>query len=52
MDATEIQLAVAKKKTLTNEQEKLADTDFDGQTSIMDATAIQLFVAKKITEFK
>ena len=52
MDATEIQLAVAKKKTLTQEQEKLADTDFDGEISIIDATAIQLFVAKKITEFK
>ncbi len=52
MDATEIQLAVAKKITLTQKQEKYADTDFDGEVSVMDATAIQLFVAKKITEFK
>ena len=52
MDATEIQLAVAKKITLTEEQEKYADTDFDKEVSVMDATAIQLFVAKKITEFK
>ena len=51
MDATEIQLAIAKRKTLTAEQEKFADTDRDGKVSVMDATAIQLFVAKKITEF-
>ncbi len=52
MDATEIQLAIAKRKTLTDEQKQFADTDFDGEISIMDATAIQLYVAKKITEFK
>lgn len=46
MDATVIQLAIAKKTTLSDTQTLLADTDRDGGISVMDATDIQRYIAK------
>lgn len=48
MDATAIQLHIAKISSLSTHQINNADTDGDGEVSIMDATEIQLFVAKLI----
>ncbi len=45
MDATEIQLIVAKLKPMV-ESITVADADCDGQISVLDATAIQLKIAK------
>ena len=50
-DATAIQLHLAKKQLLTEEQLKRADTKKDGEITVLDATTIQLLVAKLITEF-
>ncbi|MBR2280604.1 MAG: starch-binding protein [Ruminococcus sp.] len=50
-DATLIQKALAKITTLSAEQEKLADTDFNGDVNIKDATRIQKYVAKLIDSF-
>ncbi len=52
MDATQVQLHVAKIVNLTGDSLLCADTDNDQEISIMDATEIQLFVARIITEFK
>ncbi len=46
MDATKIQLAIAKKTTLNSAQTLLADVDRDNQISVMDATGIQRYIAK------
>ncbi len=51
MDATEVQLHIAKIKILTGDNLLSAETDRDGIVSIMDATEIQLFVARIITQF-
>lgn len=51
IDATELQLYMAKKVELSSEQIPLSDTDKDGEISVLDATAIQLYMAKIITEF-
>ena len=51
MDATEIQLHIAKTKTLTDDALSRADTDKDTKVSIMDATAIQRYIAKLISGF-
>lgn len=48
MDATAIQMHVAKLQSLTASQSKNGDTDGDGEITIMDATEIQMFVAKLI----
>lgn len=48
MDATAIQLHIAKISSLSTHQINNADTDGDGEVSIMDATEIQLFVAELI----
>lgn len=50
LDATHIQMHLAKLITLTSEQLALADTDRDGKLSILDATQIQLFLAQLIPE--
>ncbi len=50
-DATAIQLHIAKKQMLTQEQLKRADTKKDGEITVLDATMIQLLVAKLISEF-
>ena len=50
MDATEVQLAVAKIITLNEDRNRCADADRDGETTIMDATQIQKFVARVITQ--
>ncbi len=50
MDATEVQLAVAKVITLSEDRNRCADADRDGETTIMDATQIQKFVARVITQ--
>lgn len=47
VDATAIQLHLARIKTLTNDQIKRADTNGDSKTTILDATQIQFFLAKK-----
>lgn len=46
MDATEIQLQVARLKTMDELHMLLSDVDRDGDVSVMDATEIQLFVAR------
>ena len=46
MDATKIQLYMAKLATLNSTATLLADTDRDGEVSVIDATAIQLYMAK------
>ena len=51
MDATAVQLHVARMNLLDDRVLHLADTDKDNDISVMDATAIQLFVARIITEF-
>lgn len=50
LDATAVQLHVAKIKSLTSSQSKKGDIDRDNEITIMDATEIQLFVAKYISE--
>lgn len=50
MDATSIQMYVAKIKILPQHKNITADTDKDGEVSVMDATRIQMLVAKKIPE--
>lgn len=50
-DATDIQLYLVNKKTLTEQQLKLADTGGDGDVNIRDVTYIQLYKVGKITEF-
>ena len=49
-DATEIQLYLAKYKTLSDTQMIAADADKDGIVNIFDVTRIQLYLAKYITE--
>lgn len=51
LDATAIQMHLAKKNTLEGVALLAADTSRDGKISIVDATNIQLYLAKKITEF-
>ena len=51
MDATAIQLHIAKTKILSEDALSRADADKDKKVSITDATAIQRYVAKVITEF-
>ncbi len=46
MDATEIQLGVARLISMSEIISLLADGDGDGEVSIMDATEIQLYVAQ------
>lgn len=46
MDATSIQLYIAKLLSFDETSTLLADTDRDGDVSIIDATAIQCFIAK------
>ena len=46
MDATEIQLYVARLKAMDEVSVLLSEVDRDGDTSVMDATEIQLFVAR------
>ena len=46
MDATAIQLHIAKKKLMTDTQLLVADVDGDGVVSVIDATAIQRKIAK------
>lgn len=48
MDATEIQLYVARLKTLDDIHVLLSDVDRDGDASVIDATEIQLFIARVI----
>lgn len=47
IDATAIQLHVAQRKQLTNEQIQYGDTDGDEVISVLDATEIQMFIAKR-----
>lgn len=49
MDATEIQLHVARLKNLDEIHLLLSDVDRDSDTSVMDATEIQLFAARVIS---
>lgn len=51
LDATAIQMHLAKKNTLEGVALLAADTSRDTKISIIDATNIQLYLAKKITEF-
>lgn len=51
IDASEVQLHVARIKTLTGTAFIKADVDFDGELNIIDATNIQRFVAKIIDKF-
>ena len=51
MDATDIQLYLAKTITLSDEAIKRADADGNLDISIMDATRIQLFLAQIIDKF-
>ncbi len=48
MDATLVQMYLAEKTELSQEQIALADTNKDSTISIMDATQIQMFVAQLI----
>ena len=50
LDATAIQLHIAKLKELSDEELSRADTDGDGEVSVLDATQIQLYIAKLIPE--
>ena len=50
MDATYIQLHLAKMITLSESGLSVADVDKDGKVSIMDATQIQLFIAQLIPQ--
>ncbi len=50
-DASELQLAVAKIKTLTEQQTKNADVDHDGRLTVNDVSLIQMYAARLITEF-
>ncbi len=49
-DATVIQMHLARKMDLSEQQLALADTDKNGKVTILDATRIQLFIAKIIGE--
>ncbi len=49
-DATVIQMHLARKMDLSEQQLALADTDKNGKVTILDATRIQLFIAKIIPE--
>ena len=51
IDATEIQMYIAKLKQLSDEQLAVSDTDKDEEISVLDATQIQRYLAKLITEF-
>ena len=51
IDATEIQMHIAKLKALSVEQLDVSDTDKDEELSVLDATQIQRLLAKLITEF-
>ena len=51
MDATAIQMHVAKIDQLSIAQLSAADTTKDGLVDVMDATLIQQFIAKLITQF-
>ena len=51
LDATAIQMHLAKKNTLEGVALLAADTNCDTKISIVDATNIQLLLAKKITQF-
>ena len=48
MDATDIQMYIAKIKTLSNTNLAFCDADNDAEISVMDATHIQLKLAKLI----
>ena len=50
IDATEIQMYIAKLKQLSDEQLAVSDTDKDEEISVLDATQIQRYLAKLITE--
>lgn len=50
-DITFVQLYLANKKTLSEDQLKAADTTCDGKVSVSDITRIQLKLANKISEF-
>ncbi len=52
LDATQIQLSIAKLATLNSTATLLADTDRDNDISIIDVTNIQLYVAKVATSVK
>ena len=51
VDATQIQLFLARYIPLSDNQQILADTDKDAKLSVLDATQIQRLLAKLITEF-
>ena len=51
MDATTIQLHLAKLETIKESKLDLADTDKNGGVDILDATFIQLYIAKLIDKF-
>ncbi len=51
LDATTIQLYIAKKITIEEDKLALAEVDFDNKLTVMDATTIQFFVAGLIDKF-
>lgn len=51
IDATALQLHLARTQLLSDIGLLFADTDKDNDVSVLDATAIQLYVARIITEF-
>ena len=52
LDATEIQLSIARLTTFSDKQKNLGDVDRDGNVSILDATSIQCFIASIPTDTK
>ncbi len=50
IDATEIQLYIARLTTLTADALLCADANIDGDVSIIDATSIQLYIARLATD--
>ena len=44
MDATVLQLAIAKKKELSELPTKIADYTMNGKLNVADATAVQIFL--------
>ena len=46
LDATEVQLHLAKLVEFTDEQMKMADYDFNGQVDVLDVTLVQMYLAK------
>ena len=51
MDATEIQLHIAKLNLIDEARLKYADVDADGGISVIDCTSIQMYAAKMIDSF-